>query len=258
MQKRCLCKIMVFLLVVLHFGDLLGKEPKTGNRVTNQIGMEFVYVEPGSFLMGIPPAESIGYFDQKQHSVQIDYGYYLQTTEVTQRQWQVVMGTNPSHFKGADLPVENVSKEDVLQFITRLNLLEPDTHYRLPSEEEWEYACRAGTTTNYFWGKSMDGAYCWYSENSEHRSHPVGSTLPNEWGLYDMSGNVWEWCQTCYRGSTSAAAEIPKERIFEESCVIRGGGWQDIAEECQSTARMVLASFKHSYLTGFRLVRLEK
>lgn len=156
---------------------------------TNSVGMRFVRIEPGSFKMG---SEA----DGPAHAVTLSKGFYLQTTEVTQAQWRAVMGTDPSHFKGPDRPVERVSWENTQEFLRKLNTRERDTRYRLPTEAEWEYACRAG-------GKEPDIApnvddLAWWQENSGGRTHPVGRKRANAWGLYDMRGNVWEWVQDWY------------------------------------------------------------
>jgi formylglycine-generating enzyme required for sulfatase activity len=159
--------------------------------------------------------------------VTISSAYYLQTTEVTQGQWKKVMGSNPSKFKncGDDCPVEQVSWSDVQVFIRKLNSQEGTDKYRLPTEAEWEYACRAGTTTAYSFGDNESdlGDYGWYHGNSGNRTHPVGQKRPNPWGLYDVHGNVWEWTQT----------EEGSRRVF------RGGSWPYNAGHCHSAFRYV-------------------
>jgi len=138
--------------------------------------------------------------EQPPHRVQIEHPFYIGTTEVTQGQWQAVMGNNPSNFKGEDsLPVEQVSWEDCQSFLQKLSQKE-GKEYRLPSEAEWEYACRAGSTTRYFYGdeESKLGEYAWYQDNSGNMTQPVGQKKPNAWGLYDIYGNVGEWCQDWY------------------------------------------------------------
>ena len=165
---------------------------------TSTIDIEFVLIQPGEFDMGSPANEK-GTFDDERpvHHVTISESFYLSKYEVTQKQWYEVMEDNPSHFKGDDLPVENVSWDDVQEFIKRLNKKESTDKYRLPSEAEWEYAARAGTTTRYSFGDddSKLEEYAWYSENSGDKTHPVGKKWANLWGLYDMHGNVWEWVQ---------------------------------------------------------------
>jgi formylglycine-generating enzyme required for sulfatase activity len=164
---------------------------------TNSIGMEFVLIPAGAFEMGSPSNEAGRDDDDGPiHQVTIKNAFYMGKYEVTQEQWRAVMGDNPSYFTGNDnLPVEQVSWDDVQEFIRKLNAKEGTDKYRLPSEAEWEYACRAGTTTRYSFGDSESrlGEYAWYTDNSGSKTHPVGQKKPNPWGLYDMHGNVWEW-----------------------------------------------------------------
>ncbi len=171
--------------------------PKT---LRNSLGMEFVLLPAGTLQMGSSASE--GYHDEQPvHTVHLTRPFYLGKYEVTQGQWQAVMGSNPSLFTGdPNRPVENVSWNDVQEFIRRLNAQEGATLYRLPTEAEWEYAARAGTTTRWSFGDdaSQLARYSWYSENAGGQTHPVGQLLPNPWGLYDMYGNVWEWVQDWY------------------------------------------------------------
>ncbi|MCD4797519.1 MAG: formylglycine-generating enzyme family protein, partial [Methanosarcinales archaeon] len=160
---------------------------------TNSIGMKFKLTHSGEFMMGSEKYSS----EKPIHKVTINEQFHLGTYSVTQREWKAVMGTNPSHFKGDDLPVENVSWDNVQEFIKKFNKKENTHKYRLPSEAEWEYAARAGTTTRYSFGDddSKLGEYAWYSENSGDKTHPVGKKGANPWGLYDVHGNIWEWVQ---------------------------------------------------------------
>jgi formylglycine-generating enzyme required for sulfatase activity len=163
----------------------------------NTIGIEFILIPAGSFTMGSNDGDS----DEKPpHTVTISRPFYIGKYEVTQKQWVIIMGNNPSGFKGGNNPVENVSWNDVQEFIRKLNAKEGTTAYRLPTEAEWEYACRAGSTTKYCFGndKSQLGQYAWYEKNSDNKTHPVGQLQANAWGLYDMHGNVWEWCEDWY------------------------------------------------------------
>ena len=189
---------------------------------TNSIGMKFVWIGPGSFRMGSDDKDP----DEKPaHMVTLSKGFYLQTTEVTQRQWEAVMGTNASHFKGPDRPVEQVSWEGAKGFLKKLNAKEKDSRYRLPSEAEWECACRAG-------GQEPDEAanldeVAWWSKNSSGATHPVGQKKPNAWGLFDMRGNVWEWVEDWYDSGTYARGQRldPVGPDSGESRVLRGGSW---------------------------------
>jgi len=233
---------------------------------TNTVGMTLVYIPPGKFVMGSPKDE-IGRGElEVQHEVIISKGFYLQTTEVTQKQWTAVMGRNPSHFKGADLPVEQVSWYDSQIFIQRLNQMEEGGRYRLPTEAEWEYACRAGTVTAFVSGpithagRKLDPALDrigWYWANSNGSSHPVAQKEANAWGLYDMHGNVWEWCQDWFQSwfdKFTAGPVIdpqgPKRGRFR---VFRGGSWFAGAEYLRSADRLRSKPDFRSYGLGFRL-----
>ncbi len=169
--------------------------------------------------------------------------YYLGKYPVTQQQWEAVMGNNPSHFKGGSLPVEMVSWDDAQIFIQNLNQLSGKKLYRLPTEEEWEYACRAGSTSEYYFGNyaSQLGEYAWYDGNSGQTTHPVGQKKPNGWGLYDMAGNVWEWTDSWYDSSRSRR-------------VIRGGSWDFTAVHCRSAFRGYYHPGSRIGIIGFRLV----
>lgn len=176
---------------------------KRNQSIKNAIGMNFVYIEAGSFYMGSPEESSennrIDYGYRPKQIVSINSDFYLQSTEVTQEQWLSVMGTNPSIYNncGKDCPVENVSWNDVQEFIEELNKKEEDFRYRLPTETEWEFACRAASNTRYCYGDdpNLFEYYAWHKFNSDQKPHPVGRKSPNIFGLYDMHGNVSEWCQ---------------------------------------------------------------
>jgi len=178
--------------------------------------------------------------------------------EVTQKEWREVMGNNPSYFKGDSLPVEQVSWDDVQEFIRKLNEEEGTNKYRLPSEAEWEYACRAGTTTRYSFGDSESklGDYAWYYDNLDGKTHPVGKKKPNPYGLYDMHGNVWEWTQDKWHSDYDSA---PNDGSAWESgdgayWVSRGGGWGYAAGGCRSSYRYGSAPGDRNNGGGFRLL----
>ena len=212
----------------------------------NTSGMEFVRIPAGEFDMG-SPSDEVGRYDCEGpvHHVNIGKAFYMDRYEVTQKQWRAVMGDNPSCFTGDDdLPVECVSWDDVQEFIRKLNDTEGTTKYRLPSEAEWEYACRAGTTTRYSFGddESELGDYAWYDDNSNDKTHPVGQKKPNPWGLYDMHGNVWEWVQDCWHSNYNGALADGSAWVY--SCkydgadrVYRGGGWFGDSRGCRSAIR---------------------
>jgi serine/threonine protein kinase len=165
------------------------------------VSMEFVWIPPGTFRMG-SPADELGHEEDEGplHEVRITKGFWLGRYEVTQGQWEPVMGSNPSYFLGEDRPVDSVSWTDVHDFIAKLNSWWGEELYRLPTEAEWEYACRAGTRTRFNFGTrdSQLGDFAWYGGNSGSKTHPVGRKRPNRWGLHDLLGNVWEWCQDWY------------------------------------------------------------
>jgi len=220
--------------------------------------MKFVYIQPGTFMMGSPPNEPGRSDNETLHKVTITKGFSMQTTQVTQRQWHVIMGNNPSSFGscGEDCPVENVSWNDVQQFIKKLNETRGTNKYRLPTEAEWEYACRAGSDTAYCFGndESRLKDYAWYDGNSGGKTHPVGLLKPNAWGLYDMHGNVWEWCQDWYAENyPSGSVTDPIGSSSGSFRVIRGGSWHVIAQSCRSAYRGRSTPDNRNHDLGFRL-----
>jgi formylglycine-generating enzyme required for sulfatase activity len=212
----------------------------------------FVRIEPGEFMMGSESGDADA--DEKPvHRVRISRPFEMGKYEVTQAQWEAVTGSNPSYFKGADLPVERVSWDDAQQFIQKLNAQNDGHIYRLPTEAEWEYACRAGSTGDY--AGNLD-AMGWYDKNSGHKTNPVGQKQPNAWGLYDMHGNVWEWCQDWYGENYYAQSPgaDPQGPASGSGRVTRGGGWIGPAAHCRSAFRIRnAAGFR--YILGFRLAR---
>ena len=230
----------------------------TGKTYTNSIGMEFVLIPSGTFKMGSSNGES----DEKPiHSVTISEAFYMGKYEVTQKEWKAVMGDNPSRFKGDKLPVEQVSWNDIQEFIKKLNQKEGGTKYRLPTEAEWEYAARAGSNSKWSFGdnESQLGDYAWYGSNSNSQTHPVGQKKPNKYGLYDVHGNVWEWVQdwydsNYYSSSPKTDSKGPSSGSYR---VIRGGGWDSYAEITRSANRGYDNPEGGSYNIGFRLVRLQ-
>ena len=228
-----------------------GKLAKEGN----SIGMKFTIIPAGEFMMGSDEHSS----EKPVHKVTISKPFYLGTYPVTQREWKAVMGTNPSYFKGDNLPVENVSWSDVQEFVKKLNEKEGTDKYRLPSEAEWEYAARAGTTTRYSFGddESRLGDYAWYNGNSGSKTHNVGTKKPNPRGLYDMHGNAWEWVQDKWHGNyNSAPTDGSAWEDRNGSCVDRGGSWDDSAKYCRSANRYSnVPGYRYNFL-GFRLLRI--
>ncbi len=233
--------------------------------LTNSLGMDFVYIEPGTFMMGSPTDEPSRDSDETQHQVTLTKRFYMQTTEVTQGQWTAVMGSNPSYFSscGDNCPVEQVSWNDAQDFIMALNAM-GEGAYRLPTEAEWEYAARAGSTTALANG-GITELYCdhdpnldamgWYCGNAGGTPHPVAQKQPNAWGLYDMHGNVWEWCQDRYGNYLSEAMINPEGPSSGSSRVWRGAGWSSDARNCRSAVRYYLNPDVRYNNLGFRLVR---
>ena len=227
---------------------------------TNSIGMKFVLIPSGSFMMGADLNFEDGSKDETpQHSVTISKSFYLGRYEVTQQQWVKVMGSNPSKFKGRTKPVEQVSWDDVQRFIKKLNAKENGRYYRLPTEAEWEYACRAGTTGAYSFGDDVDqvGGYGWFDGNSGDKTHPVGQKKPNSWGLHDMHGNVWEWVQDVYK-NTAYDSHAASDPIYEGSGsyrVFRGGSWYYNARILRCANRLNNSPGYRNGNLGFRLLR---
>jgi formylglycine-generating enzyme required for sulfatase activity len=221
--------------------------------------MEFVLIPAEEFQMGSNDTQAFAN-EQPVHTVRLTKPFYLGTYEVTQAQWEAVMGNNPSHFKGdSALPVESVSWQDAQEFIRRLNARERGTaFYRLPTEAEWEYAARAGSTTAYSFGNSAGdlGRYAWHEANAGENTHPVGQLQPNAWGLYDMHGNVWEWVQDWYGNYSHGTAVDPAGPSSGSARVNRGGGWDSDARACRSALRIDGApGFRFGSL-GVRLLRV--
>jgi len=264
------------------------KPPQAGDTKTVDLGggvkLELVWCPPGTFTMGSPMAERRAaidagakmeyYKDETQHKVTLTKGFWLGKHEVTQRQWQSVMGKNPSHLKsaGLDAPVESVSWNDCQEFLKKLNA--PAGHeYRLPTEAEWEYAARGGPLSKGFTYSGSNDAddVAWYHENSgDHRlddvkwdgkkllenkcrPHPVGQRKPNELGLYDMSGNVYEWCQDSYGEYASDAAVDPTGARTGSFRVYRGGSWYFNAGRCRSADRYGSGPSRSQNYLGFRV-----
>ena len=228
-------------------------------------GMEFVLIKPGTLMMGSSADEPGRDNDETQHSVTLTKKFYIQTTEVTQEQWRKAMKSNPSYFKnsGKNCPIESVSFDDCQEFIRKLNKQENTNKYRLPTEAEWEYACRAGSKTAFTNGDITKKDFVhnanldqigWYSANSGRMTHPVGQKKPNKWGLYDMHGNVWEWCQDRYGRYPYQYLVDPEGPSSGARRVFKGGSWLNDAVQCRSANRFRdIPSFKSRYL-GFRLV----
>ncbi len=229
--------------------------PAEPDRDVNSVGMAFISIPAGEFLMGSADGDAD---ERPVHRVRISHPFYLGTYTVTQGQWQAVMGSNPSRFTGdPQRPVEQVSWDDVQSFLQTLNAREGGTRYRLPTEAEWAYAARAGSTTAYSFGDDAAplGQYAWYGDNAGRTTHPVGQRQPNAWGLYDMHGHVWEWVQDWYGAYPAAPAVDPQCPAAGADRVIRGGGWLNSARGCRSASRpKARPGYRAAYL-GVRLLR---
>ncbi|MBR4172521.1 MAG: SUMF1/EgtB/PvdO family nonheme iron enzyme [Kiritimatiellae bacterium] len=219
------------------------------------VEMRFRWCPPGSFLMGSPTSEE-GRLDddETQHRVTLTKGCWMAETEVTQKQWQSVMGSNPSHFRGNDRPVEQVSWNDCQEFIKKVNARLSDMHVRLPTEAEWEYACRAGTIGAYGGTGNLD-EMGWYKENSGDETHPVAQKKPNVWGLYDMHGNVHEWCADWFGEYPSDSVTDPTGPSSGSDRVLRGGCWlYDALNCCRPANRFGSDPGRRDSRIGFRLL----
>jgi formylglycine-generating enzyme required for sulfatase activity len=241
---------------------VLKVEHSPGDKGTVDLGggvkLELVWCPPGSFLMGSPENQADRSKDETQHRVTLTKGFWLGKTEVTQRQWEVIMGSNPSNFKGADLPVETVNWDDCQEFVRKLKAklanaqtrASPEGLFRLPTEAEWEYACRAGTDGSYA-GRLDDMG--WYSDNSVKTTHAAGQKRANAWGLYDMHGNVWEWCQDWCGDYPSESVIDPADTVSGSRRVVRGGCWISYASSCRSARRNAGAPDYAINYVGFRV-----
>jgi formylglycine-generating enzyme required for sulfatase activity len=232
--------------------------PLFTENLPNGVTLEMVGLPAGQFLMGSPDSDPDASDDEKpQHQVEVN-SFAIGKYSVTQAQYEAVMGTNPSNFKNnPQNPVEMVSWEDAQAFCQKLSQITGKT-YRLPTEAEWEYACRGGTTTRYYFGDDANqlGDYAWYDGNSQYKTHPVGQKKPNAWGLYDMSGNVWEWCEDNWHDNYENAPSDGSAWLTNDNnshiIIIRGGSWGDNPRACRSAYRNGLDN--RSHINGFRVV----
>ena len=223
-------------------------------RVGN-VSYHMKYVSGGTFTMGATSEMENPSDDEKPtHQVTLS-SYYIGETEVTQALWKAVMGSNPSHFKGDDLPVEKVSWNDCQTFINKLNAL-TGKRFRLPTEAEWEFAARGGNQSRHtpYSGSSRIDDVAWYNGNSGREMHPVKTQRPNELAIYDMSGNVYEWCQDWYGSYSSYAQTNPTGAGSGSGRVFRGGSWYSSPEDCRSSCRFFYAPGGSGDELGLRLV----
>lgn len=276
----------LFGAALLVFGVEANAETNRVVTLPDQVKLDLVYVEPGSFTMGSSTNEVGHILNEISHTVNLTHGFWIGKYEVTQAQWSAVMGGNPSRKKGENLPVDQVSSVEALDFCKKLTEQEqvagrlPEGYvFTLPTEAQWEYACRAGSTTSFYNGGDLEKSgedeginkKCtaldeigWYSENAGKKSHPVGEKKPNAWGIYDMQGNVWEWClDTCNYESRwrGAMTDAYVDGITDPLCtakgsyrILRGGSWRTPAESCRVAFRSNFSPKKGYYSIGFRVV----
>lgn len=253
---------IVALVLMAPAGQASGNDENSVDHA-NSLGMKFMLLQSGSFMMGSPDDEAGRYSDENLHRVTLTHPFYLQTTEVTQKQWETVMGENPANFTGCpDCPVERTNWYDVEKFIAALNKMGEGV-YRLPTEAEWEYAARAGSSTALPNGdlqavsceedKNLD-ALGWYCFNSKNTTQPVAQKQPNSWGFYDMHGNAWEWVSDWYGPMSDEDAIDPKGPATGERKVKKGGSWSFLARDLRSANRDSKPADDRCVGMGFRLV----
>lgn len=255
--------VAVVWMAIMVFRDISDKTQSFNEElaipVNSNVYVELVKVEVGSFNMGATSEMENPYEDEKPiHRVTLTNNYYIGKYEVTQALWQAVMGSNPSCFKGDDLPVERVSWNDCQDFISKLNAM-TGKRFRLPTEAEWEYAARGGKKSRgyQYSGSNTLGDVAWYGDNSGSKTHAVGTKQPNELGIYDMAANVEEWCQDRYGSYSSSPQTNPTGAASGSNRVIRGGDWFFLAWDCRTSCRGFRAPGDRFNYLGLRLVLSE-
>ena len=257
--------VVIVLLLVIIIKDAIEKQQQQNERITRveeekrqrevlvkKLNIEMVYVQGGKFTMGCTSEQGGDCvdFEKPAHQVTVS-SFYIGKHEVTQAQWEAITDTNPSSFKGNSLPVERVSWDDVQEFIRILNK-NTGKNYRLPTEAEWEYACRGGVRTKYSGSNSIDNV-AWYRDNSDNTTHPVGTKSPNALGIFDMSGNVWEWCNDWYGEYNNQPQTNPRGPSSGPGRVLRGGSWFNYATLVRLSYRFNYVSDHRGFNLGFRL-----
>ena len=272
-MTRLFCLLCVATIAALA-SDLAGYAVPVPKRIgetdppknfTNNIGMKFTWIPPGKFVMGSPIGEERRHHaNEPQHKVKLTKGFYMGIHLVTQEQWTEIMGNNPSEFKGEkNLPVDTVSWDDCQAFIEKLRQKDKKP-YRLPSEAEWEYSCRAGTTTPFFFCATIFTDQANYDGRpypggkkgvSRQKTTPVGSFPANAWGLYDMHGNIWQWCQDGYGGDVGPRKDVvdPQGPDVGFGRVLRGGSWLSGPGYCRSACRINGEAGSRVRDSGFRV-----
>ena len=225
------------------------------DRIIQDLINNMVYVQGGTFMMGATSEQGSDADGDEELAHQVTLSsFYIGRYEVTQEEWQAVMGSNPSHIKGAKRPVGRLSWNDCQEFIRKLNAM-TGRRFRLPTEAEWEYAARGGNRSQgyKYSGSNNLNSVAWYDDNSGNTTHDVGQKSPNELGIYDMSGSVWEWCSDWYGNYSSSSQTNPTGSYSGSSRVRRGGSWFDYARYCRVSYRSrSTPDIRYSYL-GFRL-----
>lgn len=231
-----------------------------GEIMTNHIGMRFKKIPAGSFMMGSPEGEEGRNKNEGPvHKVTISKPFYMGIYEVTQAEYETVTGNNPSWYKGNRLPVETVSWHDAVAYCEKLSEKDTEWEYRLPTEAEWEYCYRAGTKTPFYWGRYFDESSCWYSENSGGSTQTVGGKKPNAWGLYDMAGNVWEWCNDWYGMYPEVDVSDPSGPSKGQYRLLRGGCWGNLSAYYRAAHRGInIPEERGKREYGFRVVAVPK
>lgn len=262
-MPRLFCLSLIVALAS-HLSIQAQQKKAPPKEFTNSIGMKFVWIKPGTFMMGSPKGEKERRDDETQHKVTLTRGFYMGVYTVTQEQWQQVMGNNPSFFKGEkSLPVEQVSWNDCQVFIKKLRDKDKK-QYRLPTEAEWEFCCRAGTTTPFYFGETISTDQANYNGNHiygegekgvyREKTTSVGSFPANTLGLYDMHGNLWEWCEDWHGDYPQKDVVDPHGAEKGQFRVLRGGAWDYPPQYCRSAIRLgVYAPGTRSVIFGFRL-----
>ena len=255
-MKRILCIAMVLGLVGAL--TVMAQEVKPGKVDVVDLGkdvkLEMILIPAGKFVMGSPASEKGHRINETQHEVTITKPFYMGKYEVTQEQWFEIMGENPSREKGRMLPVTNVSWNDCQDFIKKLND-KTSGGYRLPTEAEWEYACRGETTTAYFFGNEITPKDANFGGSNLGKAVPVASKKANAYGLHDMHGNIWEWCGNWYGAYPEGKATDPIGVEVGDKRVVRGGSFYDAESDARSSNRYAVGSSTRNGYIGLRLVR---
>ena len=249
LKHLVLVSLILFLEAIVP--NIHAKELKTKEWVSPSTKIKFLKIPAGCFQMG----SNQGFkFEAPVHKVCVE-SFYLGKYEVTQKQWSIFNKNNLSRFKGENHPVQRVSWNDAKDYIKKLNNSENTTKYRLPTEAEWEYAARGGTSTEFFWGDKIDNDFVWYFGTSNYKTHPVGSKKPNPFGLYDVLGNVWEWVEDWFSKDYFKTSPIknPKGPSTGRFKVKRGGSQANLISHIKSHTRYRAPANRRHYINGFRI-----